>query len=39
MNSNFYRTLPLMAAQRHGFYRRHGVEVQEERVRSSHPAV
>lgn len=31
----FYRTLPLMAAQRHGFYRRHGVEVQEERVRSS----
>jgi hypothetical protein len=31
----FYRTLPLMTAQRHGFYRRHGLEVQEERVRSS----
>lgn len=31
----FYRTLPLMAAERHGFYRRHGLDVQAERVRSS----
>lgn len=31
----FYRTLPLMAAHRGGFYHRHGLKVREERVRSS----
>lgn len=31
----FYRTLPMMAAERLGFYRRHGLEVEHERVASS----